>query len=82
MLIKESDPVSLPSGGAYEFTTRTTSIETDSIPNGHLKFVDLGWLLLLKDHAGGILLTKSSWPVLREHSADIEKVAEGSDFTL
>ena len=82
LLIKETDPVSLPAGGAYEYLTKSVPIAASTEEQPGNFFAYYGWLLVLKDHNGDVLLTKGSQSKLLNNSAAVGAVAEGSEFSL
>ena len=74
--------MSLPAGGAYEYLTKSVPIAASTEKQPGNFFAYYGWLLVLKDHNGDVLLTKGSQSKLLNNAAAVGAVAEGSEFSL
>ena len=82
LIIKEQDAVYLAIGSTYDYTTKSVRLAYDDNLYAQYVFKYYGWMVLVKDTNGNLVLSKTSKNRLLEHADLLEATAEGKEITM
>ena len=82
LIIKESEAFGLTIGDTYEYNTKSVQLQYDDNMYARFGFKYYGWMILIKDDSGNVILSKSSKKRLLENVSLIEVTTEGSEIDM
>ncbi len=82
LLLKDSDEFTIPTRGSHEYISKSVHLNFHEYANYKWGYKYYGYLCVLYDGDGNVVLTKSSKPKLKKQQNKFTKLAEGKEFTM